>query len=231
MAGFSFHHHEESTMSSQFPNGTIFAVSTVLGAPIVVSDISNANPAVASAAAPPSDDSIVLINSNWPDINERIAKTDNADSASFELLGINTLDDDRFEPGEGEGSVRVASAFVNLSQVTETSKSGGEQQFYTWQYLEDRSSRQRQKPTFKNAKVINVTLDYDPALAWYAALDTLDKAQELIVLRATLPNGAQMFYPVYPSFDADPSLTMNENMKNIATFSLNGEMTRYEATP
>lgn len=218
-------------MASQFPNGTIFAVSTVLGAPNAVSGITNTNPAVATAAAPVADDSIVLINSNWPDLNDRIARTDNANSNSFELLGIDTTNEDRYEPGEGDGSVRVASGFVNLSQVRESTKSGGEQQFFTWQYLEDRSSRQRQRPTFKNAKVINLTLDYDPALAWYEALDTLDKAQELVVLRATLPNGAQMFYPVYPSFDADPSLTMNENMTNVATFSLAGDFTRYEPTP
>lgn len=216
-------------MSSQFPNGTIFAVSTALGAAIPVIDISNANPAVASAAAPPVDDSIVLITSNWPDLNDRVAKTDNATAGTFELLGIDTTDTTRFEPGEGDGSVRVVTSWVNLSQVRETSKSGGEQQFFTWQYLEDRSSRQRQRPTFKNAKVINLTLDYDPALAWYNALDQLDKQQQLVVLRATLPNGAQLFYGVYPSFDADPSLTMNENMTNAATFSLNSELTRYEA--
>lgn len=218
-------------MSSQFPNGTIFAVSTALGAANAVSDITNANPAVATAASPVADDSIVLITSNWPDLNDRIAKTAGASSNTFQLLGINTTDTDRYEAGEGEGSVRIASGFVNLSQVRESTKSGGEQQFFTWQYLEDRSSRQRQRPTFKNAKVINVTLDYDPALAWYDALDTLDKANEMVVLRATLPNGAQMFYPVYPSFDADPSLTMNENMTNAATFSLAGDFTRYEATP
>lgn len=218
-------------MASQFPNGTIFAVSTAMGAAIPVTDITNADPAVASAASPPADDSIVLITSNWPDLNDRIAKTDGANSNSFQLLGIDTTDTDRYEAGEGDGSVRVASGFVNLSQVRESTKAGGEQQFFTWQYLEDRSSRQRQRPTFKNAKTINVTLDYDPALAWYEALDALDKANEMVVLRATLPNGAQMFYPVYPSFDADPSLTMNENMTNTATFSLAGDFTRYEATP
>lgn len=50
------------------------------------------------------------------------------------------------------------------------------------------------------------------------------------MLRATLPNGATIYYYVYPSFDADPSMTMNENMTNSATFSLIGDLTRYEAT-
>ena len=57
----------------------------------------------------------------------------------------------------------------------------------------------------------------------------MDEKAELIVLRAALPNGASIYYPVYPSFDADPSLTMNENMQNTATFSMAGKFTRYEA--
>jgi hypothetical protein len=47
------------------------------------------------------------------------------------------------------------------------------------------------------------------------------------VLRATLPNGALLYYGVYPSFDEDPSLDANENMTNKATFSLNSALTRY----
>src|SRR5690606_41188686 len=66
--------------------------------------------------------------------------------------------------------------------------------------------RQRQRPTFKNAKVLTVTLDYDPALAWYNALVEADALREPVVQRATLPNGVQLYYYVYPSFDGDPSL-------------------------
>lgn len=218
-------------MSSMFPNGTIFAVSTGFGAPITVTATTNAAPAVASAASPPADDSIVLISSNWPDLNDRVAKTDNADLDSFELLGIDTTDTTRFPAGTGSGTVKVVSDWVNLSQVRQNTKSGGEQQYFTWQYLEDRSGRQRQRKTFKNAKSINILLDYDPALAWYDELSRLDKQQELQVLRATLPNGAVLFYAVDVAFDDDPSMTMNENMTNSATFSLNSELTRYEATP
>lgn len=218
-------------MSSMFPNGTIFAVSTALGAAIPFTALSNAINAVALAAAPPADESIVMIASNWPDLVDRVARTDNSDVDSFELIGIDTTDTLRYEPGEGAGSVRVVTDWVNLSQVRESTKAGGEQQYFTWQYLEDRSGRQRQRKTFKNAKSITILLDYDPALAWYEQLSTLDESGELCVLRATLPNGAQLFYAVDVAFDDDPSLTMNENMTNSATFSLNSKMTRYEPAP
>lgn len=216
-------------MSSMFPNGTIFAVSTGFGAPIAVSALTNASPPVASAVAPPADNSIGLITSNWPDISDRVAKTTNADADSFELAGFDTTDLTRFPAGSGAGSIKVVTTWVNLSQVRENNRSGGDQQYFTWQYLEDKSGRQRQRKTFKNAKVINITLDYDPALAWYNALSKLDDSQDLQVLRATLPNGAQLFYAVDVAFDEDPTMTMNQNMTNSVAFSLNSKMTRYEA--
>lgn len=216
-------------MSAIFPNGTIFSVSTALGAAIAVSAISNANPGVATAAAPPADGAIGVITSGWAALTERVVRVANADSGSFELEGIDTTNLTRYPAGQGAGSFAVATGFVDLSQVTNSEKSGGEQQFYQWQYLEDRGGRQRQRPTFKNAKVLTVTLDYDPALAWYNALVEADALREPVVLRATLPNGVQLYYYVYPSFDGDPSLVMNTNMQNVATFSMISDFTRYEA--
>ena len=105
----------------------------------------------------------------------------------------------------------------------------GDQQFYQWQYAEDASGQQLQRPTYKNAKTLTLKLDYDPALAWYDALDKADEAKEAIVLRAVLPNNSILYYLVYPSFDADPSMDLNQNMGNTATFSLISKLTRYDA--
>jgi len=163
------------------------------------------------------------------DLHDRVFRTADADSNTFKLAGVDTTDTQRFPAGEGIGSFKPVSTWVTLSQVRDMSKSGGEQQFFTWQYLEDKSSRQRQRPTFKTAKSITLVLDYDPALAWYDALANADAAKDSVVLRATLPNGALIYYHVYPSFDADPSLTLNENMTNTATFSLMGDLTRYNS--
>jgi len=216
-------------MSALFPNGTVFSVSTALGAAIAVSAISNANPAVATATSPPTDGSIGVMMSGWSGLTERVVRTANAAASTFELAGIDTTNVTRFPAGQGAGSIKLATDFVDLSQVTNSEKTGGEQQFYQWQYLEDRSGRQRQRPTFKNAKVLTVTLDYDPALAWYNALVEADALRDPVVLRATLPNGVQLYYYVYPSFDGDPSLVMNTNMQNVATFSMISDFTRYEA--
>lgn len=211
-----------------FPNGTIFSVSSAFAAAVAVTGISNANPAVASSATPPTNASIIALTSGWPDANERVFRTSGATAGTFVLDGLDATSTSRFPAGAGGGSFRKVNTWVTLSQVRDVAKSGGEQQFFQWQYVEDLSRRQRQRPTYKNAKVINLTLDYDPALAWYNALTQADNLGEPVVLRAVLPNLAELYYYVYPSFDDDPSMTLNENMTNVATFSLIGKLTRYE---
>lgn len=213
----------------QFPNGTVFSVSTALAAAIAITALTNANPAVASAAAPPAAGAIGIVTSGWPGLNERVMRVANPDVDSFELEGFDSTDAGKYPAGAGAGSFQTVSTWVPLSQVTNIAKSGGDQQFFQWQYAEDPSGQQKQRPTYKNAKSITLTLDYDPALAWYDALDKADEAKEAVVLRAVLPSGDELYYLVYPSFDADPSMDLNQNMKNTATFSLVSKFTRYDA--
>ena len=213
-----------------FPNGTTFSVSTAFSAAVPVTAVSNASPAVARAAAPPADGTIGLISSGWAALNDRVAKsTGVVASTSFELENIDTTDAVKYPAGQGAGTFTPVLTWVQLSQVTNVQKSGGTQQFYKWQYAEDPSSTQKQRPTFKDAKTLTLTLDYDPALAWYDALTKADAAQELVVLKALLPSGDALYYAVYPSFDADPSMDLNKNMDNTATFSLVSPLTRYAA--
>ncbi len=219
-------------MASFFPNGTIFSVSVALSAGGNIESMTNAKPAVAAADSSgftASQGDILVLRSNWSDANDRVFRASAASGSSLTLEGLDTTNTDRYQPGGGFGSILVVDDWVQLSQVREVSKTGGDQNFFQWQYLEDRSSQQKQRPTFKSAKSMTVTLDYDPALAWYESLDEMDAVGDAVVLRALLPNGAKLFYYVYPSFDADPSLAMNENMVNTATFSQISRFTRYES--
>lgn len=211
-----------------FPNGTTFSVSTAFGAAVPFTAITNAAPPVCSATSPPPNGTVGLLTSGWAALSERVAKsTAMVASTSFELENIDTTDTTKFPTGQGAGSFNPVTTWVQLSQVTNVQKSGGTQQFYKWQYAEDPSSTQKQRPTFKDAKTITITLDYDPALAWYAALQAADAKQELVILQALLPSGDSLYYAVYPSFDADPTIDLNKNMENTATFSLVSPLTRY----
>jgi len=137
---------------------------------------------------------------------------------AFDLEGIDTTSTTLYPSGFGLGTAQLASNFVSISQVTDSQTSGGEQQFYNWTYLED--GRQRQRPTFKNARTLTLTMDYDPSLAWHAALLAADQAGSVYVLRASLPTGGFLYYSAYVGFDGEPSFVINENQKTTATFSL-----------
>jgi hypothetical protein len=212
-----------------FPNGTVFSVATAMAAAIAITALTNADPGVATTATPPLEGDICVLQSGWPSLNNRVVRALDPASTSFKLEGFDTTSTTKYPAGAGTGSFQVASGWVPLSQVTSIAKSGGDQQFYQWQYAEDPTGQQQQRPTYKNAKTLTLKLDYDSALAWYDALDKADEAKEAIVLRAVLPNNSILYYLVYPSFDSDPSMDLNQNMSNTATFSLISKLTRYDA--
>lgn len=215
-------------MASRFINGARYAFSTAYAAPVAATGISNANPAVVNTATPPTLGAIVVLTSGWSLLNDTVHRVDGVVAAtSFELEGTDTADVVKYPAGQGAGTFRVAQSFVEFSQVRDLQTSGGDQNFMQFQYLEDPNSRQRQKPTFKNAMGLTFSMDFDPALAWYSAAIAADNAQEPVVLRETLPNGDVIYYYGYISFNKEPTKTMNENMQVTATFSLLADSKRY----
>ena len=216
-------------MSSLFPNGTKYAISTALATAIAVTAISDANPAVASAANPPAANAIGVLTSGWSDINNRVVRAITPTENGFTLDGIDTSEAANFPAGESAGAFQVVSGWTPIDQVANVASSGGDQQYYTWQYVEDTSGRQQQKPTVKNPLTMTLTLDYDPDKPWFAALIAADRARQPVVLRAILPSGVTMYYLVFPSFNEAPTQTVNQNMQNVATFSLINAPVRYKA--
>lgn len=215
-------------MSSQFINGASFAISRTRALAVAISDITNADPAVALTANPPANGSIVTLSSGWADLTDAIVRTAGQVAAtSFQLEGVDTTDTNRYPDGEGAGAFTVHSDFVGLSQVRDFTTAGGEQQYFQYKYVEDKAQRQRQKPTFKNAMTMTMVLDYDPDLPWYDALVELDAAKEPVVLRETLPNGDLLLFYGYISFNKVPTHTVDENMTVTATFSLLSDPIRY----
>lgn len=213
-------------MASFFPNGTIFSVATVYDAAKTISAVTNANPGVASSTAHGyNDGDIVVVSSGWTGLNDRVVRVADKTTDAFSLEGIDTTNTSKFPPGAGVGSARKVTTWAALSQITNSASSGGEQQFAQWVYLED--GVQRQRPTFKNAKSLQLTLDYDPSLPWYTALIAADEAGDPRVLRAALPNGAFLYYNMYVGFDGEPTMTINQNMQCVATFSHVARFIRY----
>lgn len=213
-------------MSSDFINGSKYAFSTVLGAIHAISAITNAAPPAITASVMPGDDDIILLQSNWSDLSDTAVYTDTLGH----LFSLDTTNTDFFPPGESEGSYQTVSGFISLTQIREVAQSGGDTNSFTYAYIEDRSTRQRSKPTDKNPLVLTFTLDRDPSLPWFDALDKLDKSRQLVTMRETFKTGEQLLYTGYVSFQKSPSRTRNENMTVTATFSVNSEIISVPAT-
>jgi hypothetical protein len=205
-------------MASTFPNGSTFAISAALTGSKVVTAITNASPGVAASTAHGFANGKILVGTFPSRLDQRPFRVANTATNAFDLEGIDTTSTAIFPSGFGVGTVLEAATFTSLSQTTDVAASGGEQQFANWTFIED--GRQRQRPTFKNARALTLSLHYDPALAWHAALLAADLAGDVRVLRVTLPTGRLLYYSVYVGFDGQPSITINENMGVTATFAL-----------
>ncbi len=207
-------------MSSSFPNGTVFSLATSYAATKTVTAISNATTAVASSVSHGYSAGDIVILGNSSRLDQRVIRVaaNAAPTDLFNLEGIDTSSTTLYPSGFGVGTASKVTSFTAISQVTDVQSAGGEQQFYQWVYLED--GRQRQRPTFKNARSMTLVMDYDPDLAWHDDLIAADLAGTVYVLKASLPSGAVIYYSVYVGFDGEPSFTINENQKTVLSVSL-----------
>lgn len=217
-------------MSQAFINGAKYSFSTTLAAAVSITGITNAEPAVASAATLPADGDIVLLKSNWTELNELATYADSPGGGTFQLAGVDTSDEGLFpEDEELPASYQVAGGFIALSQIREIAQSGGDTNSFTWGYIDDASPRQRSKPTDQNPLILTFTMDYDPELPWADALETVSKKRQLVVMRERLPTGDVLLYTGYLSYQKSPSRVRNENMTVTATMSINSEILRFPA--
>lgn len=210
-------------MTSRFINGAKYAVSTVLGAAAAITAVSNASPAVITSATMPAAGDIIILTSGWTDLTGTVVRA----LAAGGLEGVDTTDVVTYPAGEGVGAYQKASSFVGLSQVRDVAMDGGDQNYFQFQYVEDKGGRQRQSPTFKSAMTMKIELDYDPALPWYQALITADSKKLPVVLRETLPAGDVIYYVGMLAFNKVPTKGINQNMTVKATFSLQADPQRY----
>lgn len=218
-------------MSSHFINGAKYAFSTALAQAVAITGISNAFPAIASAATLPAAGDVVLLQSNWSELNELATYARNPGAGSFTLAGVDTTDTGLYFPTESTpANYRVASAFVSLSQIRGIEQSGGDANAFNFSYIDDRGTRQRSKPTDDNPLSLVFTMDEDSTLPWFEALRIVSRKRQLVTMRERLPEGDVLLYTGYMSFNPSPSRTRNENRTVRATMSVNSEILRFPAS-
>jgi hypothetical protein len=215
-------------MAVFLPNGSTAAIAASYDAPVIFTAITNAAEAVASSAGHDLEaGDFVEVTSGWARLNNRIARVKTATTDSFVLESVNTLNVARFIAGAGGGSVRKILTWVPISQITESSKSGGEQQNATYSFLEE--DDEHQIPTSKSALSFTLTMADDPALPHNDVLLEADDDKKPRAVRVNLASGGVIAYNAYASFDNVPSMTKNNIMAVTAVFAVVAKFIRYAA--
>jgi hypothetical protein len=216
-------------MGVKLPNGAIFSIAKTYAAVALTTAVSNANPAVVMAAAHgAADGDVVEMASAWTALDGRVARADAVTADQLSLEGIDTTDLNRYPAGGGLGSVRRVVDWMQISQVMESASQGGEQQFYNFSFLED-TGDERQIPTTRSARSINLTIADDDTLPQYQVLKAANDDRLPRVIRFRLPAGSTIYFRAYVTFSEMPTTTKNEAMTQQVTLSLTGAPTRYAA--
>ncbi|HEY9271275.1 phage tail protein [Achromobacter sp.] len=216
-------------MGVKLPNGAIFSIAKTYAAVAATTAVSNAAPAVVTAAAHgASDGDVVEMASAWTALDGRVARADAVTADQLSLEGIDTTDLNRYPAGGGLGSVRRVIDWMQISQVMESASQGGEQQFYSFSFLED-TGDERQIPTTRSARSINLTIADDDTLPQYQVLKAANDDRLPRVIRFRLPSGSTIYFRAYVTFSEMPTTTKNEAMTQQVTLSLTGAPTRYAA--
>ncbi|SER52342.1 MULTISPECIES: phage tail protein [Pseudomonas] len=212
-------------MSVTLINGLTVDFSAAFADEATITALTNANPAVATAANDFADGDVVLLGTGWEYANDRAFRVDDASATGFTLPGLNTVDTMRYPAGAGVGTARQVSEWVRISQITALAFTGGDQNYYQYQFLE--SKVQKQIPTFKSAMSFTLTILDDPTLPFYQYLEQADQDGLIRVVRFNNSDGSTNIYPVYVGFNNNPVGDINTGRTVTASFALAGEVVRY----
>jgi hypothetical protein len=213
-------------MSVSLPNGVLLSIATAYGSSVVITDLTNDSPSIATATAHAFENGDILeITSGWSRLNNRLVRVSGVTANTFNLEGIDATMLTLYPIGTGVGTARKITAFTQISQILELNSSGGEMQYVTYSFLEQ--DFETQLPTQSSPQNMSVTIADDQTLAGYIAMKAAAQTRALTGLRAQLPNGSVLYYNGYVNFDETPSMTKNQLMGCKGGFSLQGRPVRY----
>lgn len=210
------------------PNGATMQLAVSFATAKLITAISNANPAVASATANGlTDGDIVLLESSWGKLDGRAVRVTGATTDAFSLENISTENVDFYTAGGGAGNFQEVSSWVEITKITGVSMTGGEQQFLTVGYLSDDDDRQF--PTNRNPMSMALTVEDQPTAAYVPVAEGYTDNKTQTVLRLNLPNGDKILYPGFCTITDTPTLERNALMTRTVNFALSGRPVRYIA--
>lgn len=212
-------------MAISLPNGALVSIASGYTAAVATTAVSNASPAVVTAANTLVAGEFVEIISGWSRLTEKIVRVTAPSVSAFSLEGYDTTSTAIYPALGGTGTFRKISGWTQLSQILSSASNGGEQQFLEYQLLE--ADAQKRIPTVKSASGLTFSVADDPTLAGYILASTANDDRLPRAVRITLPSGGVILYNAYISLNKTPSLGVNEIMAVEVTLSLLSAPVRY----
>lgn len=213
-------------MAVSLPNGALISIANGYGTSSTITGISNASPAVATAAGHGfATGDFVEVTSGWSRLTNKVVKVGVVTAGTFELLGVDSSMTSIYPVGAGVGTARKVTGYTQLAQILSSSSNGGEQQFLDYQFLE--ADAQKRIPTFKSAAGLQFSVADDTTQPGYIVAAGANDDRLPRAVKATLPSGSVISYNAYISINKTPSLTVNELMAIECTMSLLAEPMRY----
>jgi len=215
-------------MAYFFPEGSVISFSSTFAAAKTVSEVTNANPAVATVTGHGySDDDEVLFSSGWEDATDSVYRIEETDANTLNVHGLNSSNTTFNAAGAGTGSMYKVSSWVTIPQILSISSSGGDARFTDISPLAKRNSVKI--PTGFNATTITLTLGHDPDDANYVSMLAVARAGTKVALKLAIGGGAVVYGYGYLSVNAMPSMAQNQVNSVQASFSLLGRAVSYSA--
>lgn len=213
-------------MSVSLPNGSTVHIASGVAAALPITILTNAAPPVATSTAHGlANGDLIEVTSGWSRLNNKTVRVAGVTANTFEIEGYDTSSTVIYPAGSGIGSVKKITGWTQLQQILTTSSSGGEQQFATYQFLED--DAETRIPTNKSASGLEVSIADDPTLAGYILASVANDDRVPRSLRVSNPSGSKILYRGYVSLNKTPSLTVNSVMACQVTISFLNEPVRY----
>jgi hypothetical protein len=194
-----------------------------------VTQVTNANPAVASATNTLSNGDYVVLTSGWGLLDMRVVRVASVTGSTFALEGVDTSDTVKYAggPTAAAGTFKKITAWSALSQVKGVSASGGAQQFADITSITD--TVKRQIPTVKDAVTMTIDVYDDPTLTWYTDVTVADTARAPYGLLMSFPNGSKLVSNAYWSIMKVPTMSTNEALMTQISMSHAAEPVRYSS--
>lgn len=211
-------------MSITIATGSALDIGT-LGTAKNMTAITNATEAVATLEA--SHGIIVgdyfVVTSGWDKLNGRVVRAKTVATNDVTLEGINTSDTTLYPAGQGTGSVKEVTAWTEITQISDVSVSGGDQQFTDISTIKDTEARQA--PTTRSAVAQSLTVYDDPSLGWYATVNAAAGVET--PLRWRLPNGSKLVTAAFFALQSMPNIAKNAPLTAKLDLSYARTATRY----